>query len=100
MNVRLEEAERDGLVGAENANEKEKGKCKIHKLQNTKYKVTGCGEEQKAEVEKVGGGGDIVIQMIDTMLKVEREKDGKIEKVEKAETWWQTNEMMVAKMHY
>ena len=49
----------------------------------------------------MGGGGDIVIQMIDTMLKVEREKDGKkIEKVEKAETWWQTNEMMVAKMHY
>ena len=48
----------------------------------------------------MGGGGDIVIQMIDTMLKVEREKDGEIEKVEKAETWWQTNEMMVAKMHY
>ena len=47
-----------------------------------------------------GRGGDIVVQMIDTMLKVEREKDGKIEKVEKAETWWQTNEMMVAKMHF
>ena len=51
-------------------------------------------------MEKVGGGGDIVIQMIHTTLKLEREKDGKIEKVEKAETWWQTNEMMVAKMHY
>ena len=51
-------------------------------------------------MEKAGGGGDIVIQMIDNTLNVEREKDGKIEKVEKAETWWQTNEMMVAKMHF
>ena len=41
MNVRLEEAERDGLVGAENANEKEKGKNKIQKvkIQTTRYKI-------------------------------------------------------------
>ena len=57
-------------------------------------------KNRKQRWRRWGGGGDIVIQMIDTMLKVEREKDGKIEKVEKAETWWQTNEMMVAKMHF
>ena len=41
MNGRLEEAERDGLVGAENANEKEKGKYKILNSQgkNTNYKI-------------------------------------------------------------
>ena len=39
MNVRLEEAERDGLVGAENANEKEKGKYKIHKYKIHKVKI-------------------------------------------------------------
>ena len=41
MNGGLEEAERDGLVGEENANEKEKGKYKIHmvKIQTTKYKI-------------------------------------------------------------
>ena len=39
MNGGLEEAERDGLVGEENANEKEKGKYKPQ-IQNTKGKNT------------------------------------------------------------
>ena len=54
MNVRLEEAERDGLVGEENANEKEKGKykihtCKIHKvkIQKVKIQTTRCKIQSK-----------------------------------------------------
>ena len=55
MNGRLEEAERDGLVGAENANEKEKGKYKIHKLQNTKYKVKRMWRRTESRGGEGGG---------------------------------------------
>ena len=45
----MEEAERDGLVGAENANEKEKGKYKTQiqntKGKNTNYKIQNTKEE-------------------------------------------------------
>ena len=53
MNGGLEEAERDGLVGAENANEKEKGKYKIQ-IQNTQGKNTNYKKQNTKEegVEK------------------------------------------------
>ena len=59
MNVRLEEAERDGLVGAENANEKEKGKYKIHKvkIQTTRYKIQRKRVWRRTESRGGEGGG-------------------------------------------
>ena len=64
MNGRLEEAERDGLVGAENANEKEKGKYKIHKykihkvkIQTTRYKIQRKRVWRRTESRGGEGGG-------------------------------------------
>ena len=59
MNVRLEEAERDGLVGAENANEKEKGKYKMHmvKIQTTRYKIQRKRVWRRTESRGEEGGG-------------------------------------------
>ena len=59
MNVRLEEAERDGLVGAENANEKEKGKYKIQKvkIQTTRYKIQSKRMWRRTESRGGEGGG-------------------------------------------
>ena len=53
----LEEAERDGLVGAENANEKEKGKYKIQKvkIQTTRYKIQS--KRMWRRTESRGGEG-------------------------------------------
>ena len=49
MNVRLEEAERDGLVGEENANERERQiqNTQIQNTQgkNTNYKIQNTKEE-------------------------------------------------------
>ena len=67
MNGRLEEAERDGLVGEENANEKEKGKYKIHKykihmvkIQTTRCKIKNhrMWRRREGRGEK-GGRGDM-----------------------------------------
>ena len=64
MNGRLEEAERDGLVGAENANEKEKGKYKLHKykiqkvkIQTTRYKIQRKRVWRRTESRGGEGGG-------------------------------------------
>ena len=64
MNGGLEEAERDGLVGAENANEKEKGKYKIHKykihkvkIQTTRYKIQRKRVWRRTESRGGEGGG-------------------------------------------
>ena len=64
MNGRLEEAERDGLVGEENANEKEKGKYKIHKykiqkvkIQTTRYKIQRKRVWRRTESRGGEGGG-------------------------------------------
>ena len=59
----MEEAERDGLVGAENANEKEKGKYKIHKvkIQTTRYKIQSKEDVEKSSKQRWRRWGEVEI---------------------------------------